>query len=111
MSDVRQARDKAQEQRRLGRQSVDPTQIPSYTGRMAASKSTWRIVKTSGGFGVQQRVGGAKVTKSTIVKPAGQYVRQQKGHSAILHWIFLGPFTLWIVPIYYSLSPNHYWHA
>lgn len=38
---------------------------------MAASKSTWRIVKTSGGFGVQQRVGGATVTKSTIVKPAG----------------------------------------
>lgn len=27
-------------------------------------------MKTSGGFGVQQRVGGAKVTKSTIVKPA-----------------------------------------
>lgn len=40
-----------------------------------------------------------------------QYVRQQKGHSAILHWIFLGPFTLWILPIYYTVSPNHYWHA
>jgi hypothetical protein len=37
---------------------------------MAASQSKWRIVKTSGGFGVQQRVDGAKVTKSTIVKPA-----------------------------------------
>lgn len=40
-----------------------------------------------------------------------QYVRQQKGHSAILHWIFLGPLTLWILPIYYTVSPNHYWHA
>jgi hypothetical protein len=36
------------------------------------TESTWRIVKTSGGFGVQQRVGGPKVTKLTIVKPAEQ---------------------------------------
>lgn len=39
-----------------------------------------------------------------------QYVRQQKGHSWILHWLVLGVFTMWIVPIYYSFSPNHYWH-
>lgn len=39
-----------------------------------------------------------------------QYVRQQKGHSWVLHWIFLGVFTLWIVPVYYTFSPNHYWH-
>jgi hypothetical protein len=38
------------------------------------------------------------------------YVRQQKGHSFLLHWFVLGYFTLWIVPIYYSVSPNHYWH-
>lgn len=40
-----------------------------------------------------------------------QYVRQQKGHSLILHWFVLGVFTLWILPIYYTVSPNHYWHA
>ncbi|UVG33844.1 membrane protein [Microbacterium phage HerculesXL] len=39
-----------------------------------------------------------------------QYVRQQKGHSFILHWLVLGVFTVFIVPIYYSVSPNHYWH-
>lgn len=39
-----------------------------------------------------------------------QYVRQQKGHSALLHWLVLGPFTMWILPIYYTISPNHYWH-
>lgn len=39
-----------------------------------------------------------------------QYVRQQKGHSWLLHWVVLGVFTMWIVPIYYSFSPNHYWH-
>lgn len=39
-----------------------------------------------------------------------QYVRQQKGHSFILHWFVLGIFTCFIVPIYYSVSPNHYWH-
>lgn len=40
-----------------------------------------------------------------------QYVRQQKGHSFILHWFVLGIFSMFIVPIYYSVSPNHYWHA
>lgn len=39
-----------------------------------------------------------------------QYVRQQKGHSALLHWLVLGVFTAWILPIYYTISPNHYWH-
>lgn len=39
-----------------------------------------------------------------------QYVRQQKGHSLILHLI-LGMFVVWINVIYISASPNHYWHA
>uniref|UniRef100_A0AAU6R5E0 Membrane protein n=1 Tax=Micrococcus phage Kurnik TaxID=3092208 RepID=A0AAU6R5E0_9CAUD len=39
-----------------------------------------------------------------------QYVRQQKGHSWLLHWVLLGALTLWILPIYYTVSPNHYWH-
>lgn len=40
-----------------------------------------------------------------------QYTRQQKGHSLTLHillaFLIVGLFT---IP-YYSLSPNHYWHA
>lgn len=39
-----------------------------------------------------------------------QYVRQQKGHSLVLHWFVLGIFSAFIVPIYYSVSPNHFWH-
>ena len=39
-----------------------------------------------------------------------QYVRQQKGHSVIKHALF-GGFVLWIPTIYYTFSPNHYWHA
>lgn len=39
-----------------------------------------------------------------------QYVRQQKGHSIIL-WMFLGAPVLWIPCIYWTISPNHYWHA
>lgn len=39
------------------------------------------------------------------------YVRQQKGHSLILHillaFLVVGLFT---IP-YYSISKNHYWHA
>jgi hypothetical protein len=38
------------------------------------------------------------------------YVRQQKGHSIILHLI-LGVFILWINVIVISVSKNHYWHA
>ena len=39
------------------------------------------------------------------------YVRQQKGHS-ITGWIIASLFVVgipWL--IYYSVSPNHYWHA
>lgn len=39
-----------------------------------------------------------------------QYVRQQRGHSFLLHWLVLGIFTVFIVPLYYTFSPNHYWH-
>lgn len=38
------------------------------------------------------------------------YVRHQKGHSIILHALF-GAVFLWIPTIYYTVSPNHYWHA
>ncbi|QOP65257.1 membrane protein [Microbacterium phage Zayuliv] len=40
-----------------------------------------------------------------------QYVRQQKGHSWVVWWLLLGPVTLWIPAVYYSFSPNHYWHV
>jgi hypothetical protein len=39
-----------------------------------------------------------------------QYVRQQKGHSLTMHLLF-GWIVLYIPTIYYSASPNHYWHA
>lgn len=39
-----------------------------------------------------------------------QYVRQQKGHSLILH-LTLGALALWIPALYITISPNHYWHA
>lgn len=38
-----------------------------------------------------------------------QYVRQQTGHSILLH-LFFGWILLWIPAIYYTVSPNHYWH-
>ena len=54
---------------------------------------------------VSHRKGNVKQSRDRA-----QYVRQQKGHSWILHWVVLGIFTCFIVPIYYSVSPNHYWH-
>jgi hypothetical protein len=44
-------------------------------------------------------------------KPKANYVRNQTGHSIIKHillcFVMVGFFT---IP-YYSISPNHYWHA
>ena len=39
------------------------------------------------------------------------YVRQQKGHSLVLH-LFLCCFGIGLITIpYYTISKNHYWHA
>ncbi|QWS69728.1 hypothetical protein SEA_WILLIAMSTRONG_62 [Microbacterium phage WilliamStrong] len=56
---------------------------------------------------IEVSVSQPKVKQS---RDRAQYVRQQKGHSFLLHWLVLGIFTVFIVPIYYSFSPNHYWH-
>ncbi|WNM75108.1 membrane protein [Microbacterium phage Morrigan] len=45
-----------------------------------------------------------------MARDRAQYTRQQKGHSLILH-LTLGALVLWIPAIYFSVSPNHYWHA
>lgn len=46
-----------------------------------------------------------------VVEKNVKYVRQQKGHSAIIGWLIIGPLTMFIVPIYWTVSKNHYWHA
>ena len=43
-------------------------------------------------------------------RDGAQYTRQQKGHSLTAH-LLLGWAVLYIPTIYYSISPNHYWHA
>ena len=37
------------------------------------------------------------------------YNREQKGHSVIMAVLF-GWTTLYILPIYWAVSPNHYYH-
>jgi hypothetical protein len=59
---------------------------------------------------VQVTVAAPLQTDSRKARDKSQYVRQQKGHSFILEWFVLGIFTVWIRPIYFSVSPNHYWH-
>lgn len=50
-------------------------------------------------------------SKPTKTKQDVHYVRQQKGHSLIL-WGFLCMIVIGIPwTIYYTVSPNHYWHA
>lgn len=38
------------------------------------------------------------------------YTRVQKGHSLTLHILF-GAIVLYIPLVYFTISPNHYWHA
>lgn len=59
---------------------------------------------------VQVTVAAPVQTESKKARDKAVYTRQQKGHSLILH-LTLGALVLWIPAIYYSISPNHYWHA
>lgn len=43
-------------------------------------------------------------------RPKANYVRNQTGHSIVKH-VLLGWLLLWIPAIYYTVSPNHYWHT
>lgn len=54
---------------------------------------------------------GAIVSETLKGRDKAVYTRQQKGHSLILNLLLIGPLTLFITTIYYSVSPNHYWHA
>ncbi len=48
------------------------------------------------------------VEKETSKKEPN-YVRQQNGHSIVLAILF-GWTTLYVLPIYWAISPNHYYH-
>lgn len=43
-------------------------------------------------------------------RDGAQYVRQQKGHSLLFNLFIIGPITMYITTVYYSVSKNHYWH-
>jgi hypothetical protein len=50
----------------------------SYTEAMAAESRQWKVVKTSGGYGVLKSVNGATVSKKTVVRPAGLTASKRK---------------------------------
>lgn len=61
----------------------------------------------------QPRHMAGPMTASQInVRREAVYTRQQTGHSLIV-WILASVFlwfpVIWV--IYYTISPNHYWHA
>lgn len=78
----------------MGQFETPAGQAPGYNSPVPAS----RHINTQP---VQQQRQGAD---------GAVYVRSQKGHSIILHVLF-GWIVLWIPTIYFSVSPNHYWHA
>lgn len=57
-----------------------------------------------------QNTTGPATAAKLNVKREVVYNRQQKGHSLTKH-LLLGCFVVWIPAIYYTVSPNHYWHA
>lgn len=44
-------------------------------------------------------------------RDGAKYMRQQKGHSLILHIFLLCVGVGFVTIPYYSISKNHYWHA
>lgn len=73
--------------------------------------TTWADQYQSTPAAPQQPVQPPVQTDSRKARDKAVYTRQQKGHSLTLHilliFVVVGMFT---IP-YYSLSPNHYWHA
>ena len=66
---MRSARTKTPPNRTTPNQRHSEGQRP-YTVAMAAKSGQWKVVKTSGGYGVLRSVNGLKITKSTVVKPS-----------------------------------------
>jgi hypothetical protein len=60
--------------------------------------------------GAYQPAQAAQQAPQKQAKDRAVYTRQQKGHSLTL-FILVDWITLYIRTIYYSVSPNHYWHA
>jgi len=50
------------------------------------------------------------VDNSRKARDKAIYTRQQKGHSLVL-FLLIDFITLYTRTIYYTLSPNHYWHV
>lgn len=63
---------------------------------------------------VQQPNIHISLNQQPMMQPGVQqptYVRTQKGHSIVKHSLLIPLFGVGIVTIiYYSISPNHYWH-
>lgn len=53
---------------------------------------------------------GVAMSETLQGRDRANYVRQQKGHSLILHLLF-GGLLLYIPTIYFAVSKNHYFHA
>jgi hypothetical protein len=53
---------------------------------------------------------GPMTASQVNVRRESIYTRQQTGHS-LTAFILIDWITLYIRTIYYSVSPNHYWHA
>ncbi|WP_375237265.1 hypothetical protein [Microbacterium schleiferi] len=47
------------------------------------AKQGWRVVKTSGGYGVLKSTAGTKVTKSTVVRPTAVTGKKVQGTTKI----------------------------
>ena len=74
---------------------------------MVACKSNMPDTGRCGGNPTNTR--GTIMSDIRQAQDNSQYVRQQQGHSLTLH-LLLGWVVLWVPAVYYTVSPNHFWH-
>lgn len=86
--------------------NITPPPLPRETPEQASQ----RVEREMAQF-YRDRAAFQTESKVRQSRDRAQYVRQQKGHSLILNLLLVGPLTLYITTVYYSVSPNHYWHA
>lgn len=91
--------------------AVDVVPEPLFAGPLSLDITYEGVGQTVAAPPIQvQHTTGPMTAGSLNVNRQVSYVRQQQGHSIIVH-LLLGFFILWINVIYITVSPNHYWHA
>lgn len=90
--------------------TLEPLDAPDTFRPLSAREVTELREQQEREINKRRHIAHRKEGNMKTSRDGAQYVRQQKGHSWLIGWLLIGPLTMFIVPIYWSVSPNHYWH-